>query len=183
MTVGSCITICQKQPSNTFFGVENGTNCFCGNSLTVGSTPAPDSNCNIVCSGNSSETCGGNGFLNLFSNGGAPLPQPTIVQTVAEAPSFQLAGCFSDSSSKRTLSTEVTVNGGQFNTTVSNCIDSCNSGGFTAAGLEFASQCFCGHSIDNNATNINQNNCTLACPGDNTEGCGGANAILIYFQG
>jgi len=181
MTVGNCITICQSL-FYTLSGVENGSNCFCSNVTTAGSASAPDSACNVVCAGNSSETCGGSSSLNIFSNGAPPGPIPTIVPSV-EAPAFQLAGCYNDSNSQMTLSTQVTVQGAQFNNTVGNCIDSCNSAGFTVAGLEFASQCFCDHSIGNNGTTIDQNKCTLACTGDNTEACGGANAILVYVNG
>jgi hypothetical protein len=47
----------------------------------------------------------------------------------------------SDNVDSRTLTTEVTVTGGQYALTVEKCVDQCISDGFTAAGVELAQQC------------------------------------------
>ena len=47
----------------------------------------------------------------------------------------------SDSVDSRTLTTEVSVLGGQYNLTVENCVDQCINYGFTGAGMELGQQC------------------------------------------
>jgi len=152
----------------------------CGDFLTIGSEPVADSNCSSNCVGNPSETCGGSDFLDIFWNGQPPGPRPTIVSHVPEAPLWGFVACYSDSITARTLSAQVSVKGGAYNNTVGNCIDSCIAEGYSIAGLEFAQQCWCGNTIGNGAESIDLNDCTLACSGDNTECCGGADALLLY---
>jgi len=56
MSVEVCAELCREQ-SAQYFGLEEGRVCFCGNSYgRYGQAPAKD--CNVPCSGNSSETCG-----------------------------------------------------------------------------------------------------------------------------
>ena len=43
----------------------------CGNSLAAGSGSAPTSDCNMACSGNAAEVCGGGNRLNLYWSGKA----------------------------------------------------------------------------------------------------------------
>lgn len=57
----------------TYFGVEYSAECYCGMSINTGSTlvagSSPDSTqCNMVCSGDSSEYCGGPNRLNMYQN-------------------------------------------------------------------------------------------------------------------
>lgn len=63
MTVEKCGTFCQGY---TFFGVEYGGECYCGNALQPGSVSEPDSQCYIPCDGNPSEICGGPDRLNVY---------------------------------------------------------------------------------------------------------------------
>ena len=64
----------------TFFGVEYGAECYCGNTLTggsalvAGSTPGM-TGCSMVCSGNATEYCGGSNRINIY----------TYVSTVSSA--------------------------------------------------------------------------------------------------
>jgi len=48
--------------------------CFCGNSLENGGTPAPLPDCLFSCPGNSAEKCGTDLRLSLYSKGGTPYP-------------------------------------------------------------------------------------------------------------
>lgn len=51
-------------------GIQNTTQCFCGDSLNSQSAVlVVDSSCLLNCPGNSREICGGNARLSLFSNG------------------------------------------------------------------------------------------------------------------
>ncbi|KAF8263709.1 WSC domain-containing protein [Lactarius quietus] len=179
MTVENCITLCQNQPQDSIYaGVENGTDCYCGSVLTPGAVPTSVSNCTTNCVGNSSETCGGSDSLDLYWNGQLPSAQPRFVQSVGF---WAFVGCFNDSTERRTLTTQVSVPGGLFNNTVENCVNSCQSAGYSWAGVEFAQQCWCDKNIENGGVEIEAQNCFLACSGNSSENCGGPNTLDMYF--
>lgn len=57
----------------TYFGVEYSAECYCGMIINAGSSlitgTSPDlTQCNMMCSGNSSEYCGGPNRLNMYQN-------------------------------------------------------------------------------------------------------------------
>ena len=64
MTIDSCLELCEDQ-GYSFAGVEFGDECYCGNSIP-GNVTYSDDACNVVCSGDSSETCGGSWALDLY---------------------------------------------------------------------------------------------------------------------
>jgi hypothetical protein len=67
LTVETCITYCSSfTPAYTYAGVEFGTQCFCGNSLSAGANSTDSSQCSMLCGGNNLEYCGGSSRLNLY---------------------------------------------------------------------------------------------------------------------
>ncbi|XP_062575214.1 sialate:O-sulfotransferase 2-like [Saccostrea cucullata] len=64
LTVGSCRKFCTDYQ---FYGVEFGGDCFCGNFFTS-FIKKPERECNIKCSGNESQSCGGADRINIYSN-------------------------------------------------------------------------------------------------------------------
>ena len=50
----------------TYWGVEYGGECYCGNSFAAGSVTAPDSDCSFLCPGNSLEYCGAGNRLSTY---------------------------------------------------------------------------------------------------------------------
>lgn len=66
--------------------------------------------------------------------------------------------------------------------TVEHCMDLCGSKGHSIAGLEFASQCFCGDSLPTRAqpTPGMVGTCTMACTGNSAELCGAGNRLSLY---
>ena len=76
-----CLDAC-KSAFYRFAGVENGRDCYCGNDMQLYSWPVgggpgprmpdnvriiPDIECNLPCSGNLNEECGGENKLNIFN--------------------------------------------------------------------------------------------------------------------
>lgn len=92
---------------------------------------------------------------------------------------WQYVGCGSDSTSGRTLNSASTSSGSM---TVESCINFCQGKGYSYAGLEYASQCYCGDSVasDRAPKAGILGNCFSPCTGDSTEYCGGASALSIY---
>ncbi|WVR06724.1 hypothetical protein IAU60_003756 [Kwoniella sp. DSM 27419] len=68
--------------------------------------------------------------------------------------------------------------------TQASCASFCNDNGFTIAGVEYGSECWCGNILTNGASlTLTSQACTMQCAGDNTAICGGGNALnLIVSQ-
>ena len=69
MTVEKCAVACGKF---AYFGVEYGRECYCADTMHLGSLVAGEEECSFPCPGNSGQTCGaGNvsavGLLHLDS--------------------------------------------------------------------------------------------------------------------
>ncbi|KAI0005187.1 heme peroxidase [Xylariaceae sp. FL0662B] len=63
MTLEMCSSNCT---GFTYFAAEYGRECYCGNTLDDLSTPATESDCNMVCAGDSYEYCGAGNRLELY---------------------------------------------------------------------------------------------------------------------
>lgn len=62
MTVEMCAAFCD---SYSYFGVEYGKECYCGNSFS-GSPAAQEGDCSFLCPGNSTEFCGAGNRINVW---------------------------------------------------------------------------------------------------------------------
>ena len=83
LTVQSCVWSCY-QLGYSISGLELRNQCYCSNALYYGSTLSQsDFDCNMTCSGNVTEICGGNNRLSVYSNrtlttySPAPTSKPT----------------------------------------------------------------------------------------------------------
>ncbi|KAI0754011.1 hypothetical protein C8Q80DRAFT_1093669 [Daedaleopsis nitida] len=79
MTVYSCLATCASK-GFSMGGLEFGRECYCGNSIqNKQGSPLATSQCNMICAGDKTQTCGGNWALAVFksSNVNVPLPAPT----------------------------------------------------------------------------------------------------------
>ncbi|KAH9958446.1 copper radical oxidase [Russula dissimulans] len=168
-SVQSCADVCFAS-GYPLAGVEYSRECYCGSRISNGGAPTPAGDCSMVCSGNSSEFCGGRYRLNLYNYTGTNL--------LANLPSgWSYNACWVDNAHGRIFQTKLPDNQAL---TVKNCIASCSSQGFTLAGLEYSVQCFCGNNLVNGAVTASQGDCNMACSGNSTEACGGPNRLSVY---
>jgi hypothetical protein len=65
MTIEPCLGACQDA-GYVFAGVEFGKECWCDNVIRGIGTLTSDSDCNMPCSGNASESCGGSNRINIY---------------------------------------------------------------------------------------------------------------------
>ncbi|KAM0548193.1 hypothetical protein ACHAPJ_009991 [Fusarium lateritium] len=80
-TVANCVQACSND-NFVYAGVEYGGECYCGNSFSDGSVPAPLTDCGMTCNGNSSEYCGGPNRLNVYQlNAAYSSSLPTSLST------------------------------------------------------------------------------------------------------
>ncbi|GAM82547.1 hypothetical protein ANO11243_005290 [Dothideomycetidae sp. 11243] len=128
----------------------------------------------------------------------ASAPKPSIVQTVDSTPlptanpaiggSYGNAfnkylGCGNDSyqSPLRTLNAIYTT---AANMSIEYCQTYCNSQGYRYSGVEYATQCYCDLAVNPTAefyAGINlTSGCTMTCPGNRAELCGGPNHVNVF---
>jgi hypothetical protein len=186
MTVEACTTACQAG-GFSFAGVEYGGECYCANAITNGGAPATDG-CNMACNGNSAESCGGPNRINLYSyTGGGSNPTSTTTATSSTTTvatptgipeGWAYKGCWVDQKFGRILGTNTPDNAAQ---TVELCIDSCIAKGYSIAGMEYFTQCYCGNAMINQAAlATSESDCNTACGGNSAEKCGGGDRMSIY---
>lgn len=168
-TVETCIAACAKS-GYTLAGVEFGGECWCDNTLHNGGGPAPDGNtgCNLACTGNAAEICGGSNRLSVYT--------PATL-------GWQSLGCYTDNVQTRTLKTSVQISGGGAAMTVEMCQGACNAAGFTLAGVEYAAECYCDKAVENGGVPATDGRCNMACNGNANEICGGPNGLSVYSLG
>ncbi|KIJ45844.1 hypothetical protein M422DRAFT_778632 [Sphaerobolus stellatus SS14] len=88
-------------------------------------------------------------------------------------------GCFSDSPTARALRTSAFTSVDSM--TITSCINFCTSGGFDFAGVEFGRECYCDTIIHGPSGLVsNSSDCNVACSGDPTTICGGAQRINVF---
>ncbi|RDW56813.1 hypothetical protein BP5796_12880 [Coleophoma crateriformis] len=176
MTPEVCASFCSSQ-GYPVMGVEYGEECYCGTYPTGDSTTAPQSDCNMECTGDAGQLCGGSDRLNVYTL--QNYTRPTIPRM---ADGYIYAGCYTDDPSNRALGLASLVD--YTSMTVEKCAAFCSGQGYSMFGLEYAGECWCGNSISTgNTIAPNQDaECTSTCPGDETElACGAANRLNVYL--
>ncbi|KAI5359093.1 putative hem peroxidase, carbohydrate-binding WSC, hem peroxidase superfamily [Septoria linicola] len=179
MTVSECTTAC-KSGGYSLAGLEYGKECFCDSKIQSGGAKA-DIGCDMPCAGNSTEICGGSSRLNVYQITALPTMNPGSNSLPA---GWNALGCFTDSTSARSLSNGVEVQGGSSNMTIRGCLSACAGRGFAYAGLEYAQECFCGNEVRNAGTCASdQSTCNMSCRGNRAEICGGPDRLNIFSAG
>jgi len=119
----------------------------CGNELLSSSTALPMSSCNMPCSGNAGEICGGPNALLVSYSGGNAGPAPGAPTVLPQYGNWHSLGCYTDGP-QRTLLTGMPVQGGAM--TPQRCMDACHSAAppFQFAGVEYAGVSFMLLSLD-----------------------------------
>ncbi|KAF2711719.1 WSC-domain-containing protein [Pleomassaria siparia CBS 279.74] len=182
-TIGRCTTTCFGL-GYVFAGTQYSQECWCGNAIPI--QKDDDKNCNLLCTGNSNQTCGGDGYfhdtahISLFAdstkfNGNTASPPLQLTQSVGN---YVFVGCYTEKSSK-TLSDKSTV----LNTmTVEICQAFCSmtTPPFQYFGLEYAAECYCGQALNSASTVLDATACNMPCKGSNSEYCGAGGVMQIY---
>lgn len=63
--------------------------------------------------------------------------------------------------------------------TVPACVAACQADNFPLAGVEFSTQCYCGTDIEGTGAPATSG-CNMACQGNSTTLCGGADRLNVY---
>jgi hypothetical protein len=170
-TYASCSAFCA---GSQFFGVEYYSECYCGSKIANSSVKTKDADCWMPCSGDAKSTCGGTDRISIFK--AINYTTPTVVNP-AEIPGYAYRGCYEDQVGKRTL-------GGPYffdeKMTTSKCAGLCKNS--TYFGTEYGGECYCSNLMPLSAKEVDGVGCNVACKGDTSVACGGANKLSTYWK-
>jgi hypothetical protein len=195
MTIEKCLAACLAA-KYTIAGVEYAGECWCDTQYRLGGGPAPDGDaqCNMACSGNSSELCGGPNRLAVWELASAAISTPpaassttTSATASASAPvssstsQWEYLGCYTDNVNTRTLRFGMDV-GGQNNH--ENCQAACLKAGYAYSGTEYTAECYCDSVISNGGVKAadGEAGCNMKCQATTpaNEICGGGGRLTLY---
>ncbi|KAF4624843.1 hypothetical protein G7Y89_g13327 [Cudoniella acicularis] len=201
LTIEKCLASCQAA-GFVYAGMEYHDECHCGNEFSNGGTVAPDGNvgCSYTCDGDVTEICGGNSRLSMYeyidAAGVVAVPSASTSPTASATPTassstpspttpaitlptgWSYSGCWVDGVQGRILANQQPDSA---TNTIETCIATCSGLGYSIAGLEYSSQCFCDNYIENAGTlSSADSNCAMTCSGNSGEICGGPGLLSIY---
>ena len=173
MTIEKCQSFCSSSTNNYgLAGIEYGGECYCGNGLQSYSAVG-FKGCDMPCSGNKTELCGGNNRLSVYNL--TTYVPPTTVKQVG---TYLSQGCYNEATNGRVLSGASYTNATSM--TVESCVNFCNAKGSNYAGIEYAQECYCASSLPTTATTADASKCNMLCTGNSKEFCGAASFLNIY---
>ncbi|KAF8853757.1 WSC-domain protein [Acephala macrosclerotiorum] len=186
LTVSLCTSTCQTA-GYVLVGVEYSQQCYCGNTFSNGGAPAPDglAGCNMLCSGNLSEYCGGPNRLDVYdlNNAIATITTVTIAPTATAAAikptisPYNYYGCQTEANGVRALSAAFTASDSM---TLEMCEGFCAP--YTYFGVEYGRECYCGNVFGPGSNSTADSDCSFRCPGNTLEYCGAGNRLSCYVH-
>lgn len=174
MTPAVCSQLCSNY---TLFGLEYGTQCMCGNTITPGHAfPITNTRCQIPCSGNSSLACGGQSTIYIYQQ--LP-PPPSPPSGLFSNISYTPGGCLAEApNGARALDAFVVVDPAM---TPALCAGICGMSNYRYFGVEYGDECWCDNSIAPGAVLLsNSSQCNFPCPGDSKQTCGGLLSLNLW---
>ncbi|KAJ3413542.1 Alpha-amylase A type-1/2 [Chytridiales sp. JEL 0842] len=85
-TIQGCVYACTLRTVYTVIGLENGGQCFCGNSVPAQGYSNDPTECGMPCKGDATQVCGGKAVLSVYVNTGVLAPPPPTPTTPAALP-------------------------------------------------------------------------------------------------
>ncbi|KAI5776253.1 WSC domain-containing protein [Geopyxis carbonaria] len=177
MTVDRCLQFCTTADF-ALAGLEYGNECYCGNTLRNNAAVGKDG-CTMACTGASGELCGGVSRLAVYSN---PTYQPVaiipaVTASGASGAVYTALGCYTEAPSERTLGGLMSASAAM---TPQVCVDSCAAAGSVYAGVEYATECYCGAAMSNGTAAAPEVECNMKCGGNKKAFCGGPARLVVY---
>ncbi|KAI0378836.1 putative glyoxal oxidase [Hypomontagnella monticulosa] len=182
LTPQKCVQTCVDN-GYIISGTEYYTQCFCSNAIYNGGVASEDtSKCATPCGGDSSVMCGGAGYLSIYSKGTPQVFKEPSPQLDGLNDTWTYQGCYEDNvNNSRTLFWALHFPGTM---TPEQCLGTCSSFGYAAAGLEYGDECYCGDPMDvttSGSTKRPESECNVVCAGNASAICGGGARLSMYF--
>ena len=185
MSVDYCAALA-KQKNYAYFGLEYGSQCLLGDVVDSRAVDYGNNKCNMACKANSKQYCGGSGAISVYNNTDYTSRIPKQVKINNTEITYEYRGCYADNGGARTIggqSPDYILKDLGASGSVDTCLAFCQSGGFTWAGIEYGSQCFCNKAGLSSNAQLKPNgdlDCNMPCKGDVTENCGQSGTIQVY---
>ncbi|KAF2691893.1 copper radical oxidase [Lentithecium fluviatile CBS 122367] len=118
----------------------------------------------------------GSTALLILSSASLSIAQ-SLVHPISPLANWTYTGCYTDTVGQRTL-----TGGGYASASLTNteCVQYCAGRGFYYAATEYSQECYCGNSLRNGATEVQDADCNMACAGNATEACGGPSRLTLF---
>lgn len=168
---GLTVKVCQATCDQLGFalaGVEFGGECYCDNSIRDGRTIVSSNQCSTPCTGDKTQTCGAADRINIYA--------AAALSTTSGA--WTYTSCYADSVTARILPVTAQIQGVMAKVSIETCTATCQSLGYKLAGLEFASECYCGDTLRTKSKT--SSGCDMPCRGNAGQICGGSNRLSLY---
>jgi hypothetical protein len=167
----NCAKYCEDR-NYLYAGVEYGSECRCGNGLSRTPTNANIWECNMGCSGDSSQFCGAGWRIQIY-------------KSPALAPgSWTLRGCAVDTPSTPAFVNNVYVTPDNNVDLPSQCDEICRKRGLPYAGPIAGTTCTCGTALSPSIQFVDSSECSSLCPEPpGVPGqvfCGGPSRVMVY---
>lgn len=153
------------------------SNIFTGRDYPV----VPPEDCNSICLGNYSESCGAESLLQVYSsqrNDTVLQPDSTVTPGIVVDPakgtdsSWNYQGCFQ-------YGFDATYGNRDQDISVESCANYCSGLGAPAMSLRYGNHCYCGYQSVC-AQSFCDTECEAPCIGNATEACGSDYFSLVY---
>ncbi len=162
MTILGCKAFCLSQGYHVF-GLMGGDSCLCDSRLRMDHERLIYSKCDTPCNGNSSEVCGGDGAVQVYS-----LEPKLPVEAIS-------LGCF-----KKVSDTLYGKRYAPAYTSVKGCGNACTSRGNTLFGLDDGNACTCANELRPGAEAGDMSQCNLECADGFGYICGSSTHVEVY---
>lgn len=134
-----------------------------------------------------SQNCGAGSKLSIMKKGAAaPAPTTAAPATTTAAPAptttgtaktWTYQGCFVDGPARALTGSSLVSS----SMTLESCTAKCASGGFTMAGLEYSTECYCGNSFVNSlGQQADASKCNMKAAGNTSQKAGGNYVMDVY---
>lgn len=168
-TYANCASFCDGYQ---YFGVEYGRECYCADKLPDTVQKKSDTECAMLCTGNSTQSCGDASRITVFKSL-TIYPQPSNPAITG----YNYTGCHTDSVGARVLQGSFLFDA---NMTVAECAQYCS--GTKYFGTEYGGECYCGNEFSHDTQLAPESDCSFVCGGNKAQYCGAANRLSLWTK-
>lgn len=105
----------------------------------------------------------------------------TALSSASGAPSgWSYRGCYIDNANGRILVNVQPANAAMTN---EKCVAACQAAGYSVAGTEYSTECYCGNAVINGGALTTDSQCYMTCGGNSAENCGAGSRMSIFATG
>jgi hypothetical protein len=196
-------------PTYSFFGVENGQDCWCGNSINSKAQTLPDSSCNTNCTEPDGSVCGSSSAIEIYgvntsfaiSSTSTSTSTSSTIQSSSSSsttttqssspstsslpsstptsPTYYSWGCYTEATNIRALSEATLVN--YTSIAIEICANFCLvQQGQQLFGVEYGCECYCSEALKAGSVSTVFSDFNMPCDGNASELCGAGNRLNVY---